>query len=84
MSSSLLANNLAAGTYTLQFSGTVAKAGSLLGVPVPTVGTYASLVSISPVPEEDTYVMMLLGFSMMGFMLRRRKNSKQALLSSPN
>jgi hypothetical protein len=73
---SLLVNNLAAGTYTLQFSGTLAKAGSLLGVPVPTVGTYASLVSISPVPEEDTYAMMLAGLGMMGFMVRRSKSEQ--------
>ncbi len=73
----LSATNLAAGTYTLQFSGTLGKAGSLLGTTVPATGTYASLVSISPVPEEDTYAMMLAGLSLIGFKARR-KNQQPA------
>ena len=74
----LSATNLSAGTYTLQFSGTIAKAGSLLGVVVPATGTFASVVSISPVPEADTYAMMLGGLSLLGFMMQRRKNQQPA------
>jgi hypothetical protein len=70
----LSATNLGAGTYTLQFSGTILKAGSLLGITVPATGTYASLVNISPVPEAETYAMMLAGLSLLGFMVQRRKN----------
>jgi hypothetical protein len=72
----LSATNLAAGTYTLQFSGIIGKAGSLLGIAIPATGSYASLVSISPVPEADTYAMMLAGLSMLGFMVQRRKNQQ--------
>jgi hypothetical protein len=67
-SNNLSASNLNAGTYTLQFSGTLAAKTGLL----PTIGTYASLVSISPVPEEDTYAMMLAGLSLIGFIARRK------------
>jgi hypothetical protein len=70
-SNSLLVNNLAAGTYTLQFSGTLVATRVAL---IPTIGTYASLVSISPVPEEDTYAMLMAGLGMIGFMARRRRN----------
>jgi hypothetical protein len=40
--------------------------------------TRASLVgfaSITPVPEPDSFAMILAGLGLMGFMSRRRKNS---------
>jgi hypothetical protein len=66
-------SNLAAGTYTLQYSGTLAKAKTLLGVNIPTIGTYTSVVTLSPVPEPETYAMLLAGLGLVGAALTRRK-----------
>ena len=33
-------------------------------------------VALAPVPEPETYAMMLAGFGLMGFMARRRKNEQ--------
>jgi hypothetical protein len=67
--------NLGAGTYTLQFSGTIGTAASLL---LPSTGSFLSTINISPVPEADTYAMMLAGLSLLGFMVQRRKNQQQS------
>ncbi len=74
----LSATNLSAGTYTLQFSGTIGKATSLLGIVSPTTGGYVSIVSISPVPEADTYAMLLVGLSLLGFVAQRRRTQHLA------
>jgi len=66
---------LDAGTYTLQIKGTVA---GLFG------GSYAGVLNIAspevsnitPVPEPETYAMLLAGLGLMGFMARRRKNGQ--------
>jgi PEP-CTERM motif len=56
--------SLLAGTYTLQIKGTVA---GLSG------GSYAGVLNIAnPVPEPETYAMLLAGLSLMGFMSRRK------------
>lgn len=60
---------LAPGNYNFQIFGTV----------IGTIGAaYAGTISAFavPVPEPETYAMMLAGLSMMGFMLRRRKNER--------
>jgi hypothetical protein len=74
----LAATNLGAGTYTLQFSGTLAAATSLLGVAVPTVGTFVSLVNIAPVsavPEPSSYALVLAGLGLLTVIARQRKGS---------
>jgi hypothetical protein len=56
--------SLLAGTYTLQIKGTVA---GLSG------GSYAGVLNIAnPVPEPETYAMLLAGLGLMGFMSRRK------------
>lgn len=57
---------LDAGTYTLQVKGTVAGSAG---------GSYAGVLNISPVPEPETYAMLLAGLGLMGFMARRNKIS---------
>ena len=64
-------NNLSAGTYTLQFTGVVSKA-TLLG---PTLGAYASIVNLTPVPETETYAMLLAGLGLIGAAVKRRKTN---------
>jgi PEP-CTERM motif len=56
---------LAAGSYTLQIKGTVSGAGG---------GSYAGVLNITnPVPEPESYAMLLVGLGFMGFTARRRK-----------
>lgn len=56
---------LSAGTYTLQIRGTVSGSAG---------GSYAGLLNIAqPVPEPETYAMLLCGLGLIGFMARRRK-----------
>lgn len=67
--------NLGAGTYTLQFSGTLAQATSVLGTTVPSVGTFVSTVAIATaaIPEPSTYALMFAGLGIAGLAARRRK-----------
>jgi hypothetical protein len=69
-------SDLAAGTYTLQYTGTLAKASKVFGLTVPTIGSYGAVVNLTPVPEPETYAMMLAGLGLMGIMVRRRKNEQ--------
>lgn len=56
--------SLAAGTYTLQIRGTVFGASG---------GSYAGVLNLTnPVPEPETYAMMLAGLGLMSFMSRRK------------
>jgi len=65
---SITANNLQAGNYYLQVSGNlVSDAGASFG----------GAVMLAPVPEPETYGMMLGGLGVLGFLARRRK-AKQA------
>jgi hypothetical protein len=65
---SITSSNLAAGDYYLQVSGNlVSDAGASFG----------GAVMLAPVPEPETYGMMLGGLGVLGFLARRRK-AKQA------
>jgi hypothetical protein len=58
--------SLLAGTYTLQIKGTVAGSAG---------GSYSGVLNIAPplpVPEPESYAMMLVGLSLLGFVARRR------------
>jgi len=55
---------LAAGNYFLEVNGYVASAAG---------GSYSGNVAVNPVPEPETYAMLLAGFGLLGFMARRRK-----------
>jgi hypothetical protein len=69
-------NNLTAGNYVLQFTGVVSKATTLLGRNVPSIGAFASVVTLTPVPETETYAMLLAGLGLIGTVIRRK--AKQA------
>lgn len=56
--------NLSAGQYHFDLIGTTAGLNG---------GTYSASVSLAPVPEPETYAMMLAGLGALGFMARRRK-----------
>ena len=65
---SISSDNLVAGNYYLQVSGNlVSDAGASFG----------GAVMLAPVPEPETYGMMLGGLGVLGFLARRRK-AKQA------
>lgn len=58
---------LAAGSYLLQIDGYVAS---------PTGGSYSGNLAIAPVPEPETYGMLLAGLGLLGVIARRKR--KQA------
>jgi len=59
------AMSLAAGNHTLLVFGT----GKSMGT-----ASYAGQISVTSVPEPETYAMMLAGLGALGFMVRRRRN----------
>lgn len=63
-------SNLAAGNYYLQVSG------SMMGTTSAAFGGAVQMAA--PVPEPETYGMMLAGLGVLGFLARRRKAGKQA------
>jgi hypothetical protein len=65
---SISADNLAAGDYYLQVNGTMVS---------DTGASFGGAVMLAPVPEPETYGMMLGGLGILGFLARRRK-AKQA------
>ena len=62
------ADALAVGNYYLQVSGTVVSNQE---------ASYSGQLALNPVPEPETYGMMLGGLGVLGFLARRRK-AKQA------
>lgn len=58
-------NNVAAGTYLLSATGTNAFGATAVNA------TYS--VSAVPVPEPETYAMLMAGLGVVGFMARRKK-----------
>lgn len=61
-------NNLAAGDYYLQVNGTVLSNGA---------ASFGGAVALAPVPEPQTYGMMLAGLGALGVVARRRKSGGQ-------
>lgn len=66
---SLRADNLDVGNYYLQVSGKMVSG---------TGGSFGGTVMLAPVPEPETYGMMLAGLGVVGLLARRRKAAKQA------
>jgi hypothetical protein len=65
----LSSDSLAAGDYYLAVSGNLVSSGAA------SLGGAVSLAA--PVPEPETYGMMLAGLGVLGYMARRRKAAKQ-------
>ncbi|MFN3791627.1 FxDxF family PEP-CTERM protein [Massilia sp.] len=65
---SISSDNLVAGNYYLQVSGNLVS---------DTGASFGGAVMLAPVPEPETYGMMLGGLGILGFLARRRK-AKQA------
>lgn len=59
-------SGLAAGTYALAVTGFTS--GSL-------GGAYAGVLAAAPVPEPETYALMLAGLGIVGFIASRRRNN---------
>ncbi|MDQ1814295.1 FxDxF family PEP-CTERM protein [Massilia sp. CCM 9210] len=65
---SLSTSSLSAGAYTIQVKGSILSNAS---------GRYSANIALAPVPEPETYAMMLAGLGLLGFTARRR-NKKAA------
>lgn len=65
----LSVDSLATGSYYLQVSGTMMS---------NTAGSFGGSVMLNPVPEPETYGMMLAGLGVVGMLARRRKLVKPA------
>lgn len=65
----LSADSLAAGSYYVQVTGSVMSNAA---------GRYSANVALAPVPEPETYGMMLGGLGLLGFLARRRSKNAQA------
>ena len=63
---SLSSNNLAAGSYYVLVSGNLVS---------DTSASFGGAVMLAPVPEPETYGMMLAGLGVLGFLARRRKQA---------
>lgn len=63
------ADNLALGNYYLQVSGTMVS---------ETAGSFGGAVMLMPIPEPETYGMMLAGLGLLGWMARGRKAKPEA------
>jgi hypothetical protein len=61
-------HNVAAGDYTLKASGSLSGPAA-----VPGFGVIRASYDVSPVPEPETYAMMLAGLAAVGFMASRRR-----------
>ena len=59
-------SNLLSGNYTLKASGTVANGGFNLLI---------TNYTVTPVPEPETYAMLLAGLGVMGAIARRRSKT---------
>jgi hypothetical protein len=63
------ANLLAGNTYTLSVTGAAIGTGGA-------AATYAVAGAVSPVPEPESYAMMLAGLAVMGAIARKRSQNK--------
>ncbi len=61
--SQIAVSPLVAGTYNLHVNGTVEAGG----------GSYFGGITVTPIPEPETYAMMLAGLGFIGFVASRRK-----------
>lgn len=64
---SLNYDNLSAGSYYVMVNGSVLSNSA---------GKYYANIALAPVPEPETYAMMLAGLGLLGFTARRRKQKE--------
>ncbi len=60
----LSGNNLSSGSYYFKVEGTVTTADAVI---------YSGNLTVTAVPEAETYAMLLAGLGLLGFVARRRK-----------
>lgn len=71
--STLLATGTDASGFTNLALGTGSYHLDVTGNATALKGLYNGTINVSPVPEAETYSMMLLGLGLMGFIARRRR-----------
>ncbi len=72
--------SLGTGNYDLQISGTAGAFGGAYwgGATLVTNNSAIFVPPTAPIPEPETYAMMLAGLGLMGFVARRRKQKELA------
>lgn len=69
-------------TFTALGTSTILAFHSFDPVSASSYGSYLDAVSVSAVPEPETYAMMLVGLGLVGFAARRRKQPTQRVLAA--
>lgn len=71
-------SGLLAGTYQLIVSGSVSGSTSYAAGPVGYIGLLATTGGVAaPVPEPETYAMLVLGLAIVGWTARRRASERR-------
>lgn len=75
---SLLDASVVSAGWVLNVANGINDNGWIVGTAYNTLSgaSHAFLMSVTAVPEPETYGMMLAGLGMLGFMARRRKNGQ--------
>ena len=71
----LVAAPLSAGRYALEVNGSGNRTEQLIGPVVVDVPDFTVRLQVMPIPEPETYAMLLAGLGLIGFMSRRHKTA---------
>lgn len=71
----VVANHLAAGKYALEVNGSENRTVDTGFGVIRDAPDFTARLQVTPIPEPETYALMLAGLGLVGFMARRRKRA---------